>query len=75
MILFIFLIILSLNVHNGLGLKTLYNTSIDNVENLVKSDILKIYNSDRASFVEFYNHWCKACKNKFSSNYLQFLSS
>lgn len=34
----------------------------DNVEYLHVSNYKKIYNSDRAAFVEFYSHWCGACQ-------------
>ena len=34
----------------------------DNVEYLNVDNYKKIYNSDRAAFVEFYSHWCGACQ-------------
>ncbi len=41
---------------------TLYSEK-DEVEFLNKDNIMSLFGQERAAFVEFYSHWCGACKN------------
>jgi hypothetical protein len=42
---------------------TLYDPKIDDVEGLDKTTFMSLYNNERVAFVEFYSHWCGACKD------------
>lgn len=40
----------------------------DDVESLNSKTYMSLYGRNQAAFVEFYSHWCGACKNSRQFN-------